>query len=96
MRVTAIHAQTERKRQDRSVRRAEKRRRPDTTRRLRGPICPVPAPCAPDNAAQDGKYLSSGRIQAIFTSDGMPLGECRVKRSYTGSLYICVRSPQSL
>ena len=76
MRVTAIHAQTEPKRLDRFARHAEKRRRPDTTRRLRGPICPVPAPCAPGNAAEDRKCKSSGRNQAIFTPDGMPLGEC--------------------
>ena len=77
MRMTAIHAQTERKRQDRSARRAEKRRRPDTTRRLRRPIRPDPAVCVTAGAARGGKSLSSGRIQAIFTSDGMPLGECR-------------------
>lgn len=28
-------------------------------------------------AIWDEKRLSNGRIQAIFTSDGTPLGECR-------------------
>ena len=31
------------------------------------------------DAAQGKKHLSSGRIQAIFASEGMPLGECRLK-----------------
>jgi hypothetical protein len=40
MRMTAIHAQTERKRQDRSARGAEKHRCRDRTRRFRGLIRP--------------------------------------------------------
>ena len=79
MRMTAIHAQTERKRQDRSARCAEKHRRRGRTRRLRGPICPAPQACAFADAAQGKKCLSSGRIQAIFALEGMPLGECRLE-----------------
>jgi hypothetical protein len=75
--MTAIHAQTERKRQDRSVRRAEKHLRRDRKRRPCGLIGPVPAARPPAGAAQGEKLLSSVRIQAIFTSNGMPLGECR-------------------
>lgn len=43
MRMTAIQAQTERTRQDRSAGCAEKHYRRDRTRRLRGLIRPVPA-----------------------------------------------------
>ena len=42
-----------------------------------GLIRPVPAACATADAAQDGKCLSSGQVQAIFKSNGTPLGECR-------------------
>ena len=77
--MTAIHAKTERKRQDRSADCAKKHRRRDTTRRLRGLIRPVPTTCATTDATRDEKRLSSGRIQETFTSNGMPLGECRLK-----------------
>ena len=78
MRMTAIHAQTERERQDRSIRRAEKHRRRARTVPLRGLIRPVFAACAASDAAQGEKHLSGGRIQAILTSEGRPLGECRL------------------
>ena len=74
MRMTAIHAQTERKRQDRSARCAENHHRRDTTRRLRGPICPAPQACAFANTSQGEKRLSSCRIQAIFMSPPPHLG----------------------
>ena len=77
--MTAIHAQTERKRLDGSVRRAEKHHRRARTRRFRGLIRAVSAACSTTAAAQGGKRLSGGRIQAIFTSDGTPLGECRLR-----------------
>ena len=77
--MTAIHAQTERKRQDRSVRCAEKHRRRARTRRLRGLIRPVPAACATEDTGWGEKCLSSGQNQAIFTSASMPLGQCRLK-----------------
>ena len=80
MRMTAIHAQTERKRQDGSVRRAEKHHRRARTRRFRGLIRAVSAACSTTAAAQGGKRLSGGRIQAIFAPDSRQLGECRVQR----------------
>jgi cytochrome P450 len=78
MRMIAIHAQTERKRLDRSVRCAEKRRPWARKQRLRGLIRPDPAVCATAGAACGRKSLSSARIQAIFTSNDTPLGECRI------------------
>ena len=80
MRMIAIHAQTERKRLDRSVRCAEKRRPWARKQRLRGLIRPDPAVCATAGAACGRKSLSSARIQAIFTSNDTPLGECRLQR----------------
>ena len=80
MRMIAIHAQTERKRLDRSVRCAEKRRPWARKQRLRGLIRPDPAVCATAGAACGRKSLSSARIQAIFTSNDTPLGECRLRR----------------
>ena len=79
MRMIAIHAQTERKRLDRSVRCAEKRRPWARKQRLRGLIRPDPAVCATAGAACGRKSLSSARIQAIFTSNDTPLGECRLE-----------------
>lgn len=76
--MIAIHAQTERKRLDRSVRCAEKRRPWARKQRLRGLIRPDPAVCATAGAACGRKSLSSARIQAIFTSNDTPLGECRL------------------
>ncbi|WP_243697979.1 haloacid dehalogenase type II [Rhodovulum bhavnagarense] len=81
--MIAIHAQTERKRLDRSVRCAEKRRPWARKQRLRGLIRPDPAVCATAGAACGRKSLSSARIQAIFTSNDTPLGECRQKRKAT-------------
>ncbi|ABS68484.1 hypothetical protein Xaut_3255 [Xanthobacter versatilis] len=78
MRMIAIHAQTERKRLDRSVRCAEKRRPWARKQRLRGLIRPDPAVCATAGAACGRKSLSSARIQALFTSNDTPLGECRL------------------
>lgn len=78
MRLTAVHAQTERKRQERSARCAEKHHLRARTRRLTRLIRPVSAACATAGTAQGGKRLSGGRIQAIFASDSRPLGECRL------------------
>ncbi|MEZ5424611.1 MAG: sigma factor-like helix-turn-helix DNA-binding protein, partial [Pyrinomonadaceae bacterium] len=47
--------------------------------RLRGLIRPDPAVCATAGAACGRKSLSSARIQAIFTSNDTPLGECRIR-----------------
>ena len=79
MRVTAIQAETERKRQDRSVRHAEKRHCQAGTLRVHGPIRPTSGVCATTDTAQGGKRLFSWHNQAILPSDGWPLGECRWK-----------------
>ncbi|CAM5321373.1 hypothetical protein ATER59S_03533 [Aquamicrobium terrae] len=82
MRMTAIHARTERKRQDRSARCAEKRSCRARTRRFRGLIRTVPAPCTTAGANRDKKRLSSGRIQANLhvrrhAPSGMSVGAYR-------------------
>jgi hypothetical protein len=79
MRMTAIHAQTERKRQDRFVRHAEKRRRRAVTLLVRGPIRKARGVCANTDTAQGEKRLFNWQIQANVTSSGRPLGECRIK-----------------
>ena len=79
MRVTAIQAQTERKRQDRSVRRAEKRGRRARKMRVRGPIRPITAVCTTADAARGEKCLLNGHDQATLPSSGRPLGECRLQ-----------------
>jgi len=55
--MTAIHAQTERKLQERFARCAEKHHRRARTRRLRGLIRSVPAVARAAGDAQDGKGL---------------------------------------
>lgn len=77
--MTAIHAQTERKRQDRSARFAEKHRCWARAWQVRGPSRPVPAACATEGAARGEKCLSSRQTQAILASAGRPLGECRLR-----------------
>ena len=57
MSVTAIRAETEGKRQDRSLRRAEKRRRRAGMLPAPGPIRPTPDVCATPDAARDEKRL---------------------------------------
>jgi hypothetical protein len=79
MLITAIQAQTEQKRQDKSARCAEKHRHRARTWRLRRLIHPSSPPCAPNDAAQGEKGLSSGRLQATLTPDGTPLGEYRLE-----------------
>jgi hypothetical protein len=78
MRVTAIHDQTERKRLDRSVRRAEKRCRRARAQRLRGPIRPVPAVGSTTDTAQGEKRLFNSQNQANIMSEAWLLGECRL------------------
>jgi TPR repeat protein len=58
----------------------------------------VSAACATAGAAKGKKRLSSGRIQAIFTSVGTPLGECRMKglRFYILSLALGAMNPATL
>jgi hypothetical protein len=79
MRVTAYQTKTQRKRQDRSAHRAEKRRCRAEMMRAHGPIRTTVGVCATVDAARGRKYLISWRNQANLTSDGRPLGECRVK-----------------
>jgi len=79
MRMTTIHAQAERKRQDRSVCRAEKRLCRARMLRVRGLIHPTSAVCATTDTARGEKRLPSEQHQAILKSSGRPLGECRIK-----------------
>ena len=79
MRVTAILTAAERKRQDRSVHRAEERRRRAKMMRVCGPTCPHSSVWAHASAVQAPKRLINKRKLAILTSNGMPLGECRLK-----------------
>ena len=78
MRVTAILTAAERKRQDRSVHRAEERRRRAKMMRVCGPTCPHSSVWAHASAVQAPKRLINKRKLAILTSNGMPLGECRL------------------
>jgi hypothetical protein len=80
MRMTTIHAQAERKRQDRSVCRAEKRLCRARMLRVRGLIHPTSAVCATTDTARGEKRLPSEQNQAILKSSGRPLGECRLAR----------------
>jgi hypothetical protein len=57
MRVTAIQAKTERKRQDKSARCAEKRRRRAGMLRVYGPIRPTSSACATTDPAWGKKTL---------------------------------------
>lgn len=77
--MTTIHAQAERKRQDRSVCRAEKRLCRARMLRVRGLIHPTSAVCATTDTARGEKRLPSEQNQAILKSSGRPLGECRLK-----------------
>jgi hypothetical protein len=68
MRMTTIHAQAERKRQDRSVCRAEKRLCRARMLRVRGLIHPTSAVCATTDTARGEKRLPSEQNQAILKS----------------------------
>jgi hypothetical protein len=79
MRMIAIRTQIKRKRQDRSVRHAEKRYCRAGTLRVHGPI----RVCATTDTAQGEKHLFDCQNQAILKADGRLLGECRLKNSKT-------------
>jgi len=79
MHMTAIQAETERNRLDRSARCAEKHRRRAGILRVYGPTRSASGACATTDAARGRKRLIRWRCQAIFTSEGRPLGECRFK-----------------
>ena len=78
MHMTAIQAETERNRLNRSARCAEKHRRRAGMLRVCGPIRPTSDVLATTDAARGGKRLIRWRSQAILTSEGTPLGECRL------------------
>ena len=78
MRVTTSPIQTERKRQDRSVRRAEKHRCRAGMMRVHRMIRRAPSVCATADAARGEKHLIGWPRQATMRSDGTPLGECRL------------------
>ena len=78
MRVTAISAKIERKRQDSSARSAEEQSRRSKTAWVRRRFRPNPSTRATEEAIRGKKHLSSGKVQAIFTSSRTPLGECRL------------------
>jgi hypothetical protein len=82
--MTAILTETERKRQDGSVHRAEERRRRAGMMRVCGPTRQAPGVCATTDTAQGEKRLFNWQNQAILTSDGMPLGECRLQTFASG------------
>ena len=73
--VTAILTETERKRPDGSVHRAEERRCLAKMMRVCGPTCPHSSVQTHASPAQDAKHLISKRIQVILASSGMPLGK---------------------
>jgi hypothetical protein len=75
MRMTAVHAQTERKRQDWSARCAEKYHRQDRSAQLCVLIRHVSAVRSIKAAAQGEERLSSVHNQAIVTLYDRPLGE---------------------
>jgi hypothetical protein len=77
MRMTESRRQAGRKRPDRGVRRAGKRRRQPAARRASGPIRPTPTACATADALRGGKRLSCAQIRAMLRPRGMPFGHCR-------------------
>lgn len=82
MRVTATQTQTGRKQQDRSARRPEKRGRQATMRRIRSLIRTVPAASAAMRTSRTTKCLIHVPDQATLTTNGMPLGRCRLTLSW--------------
>jgi hypothetical protein len=67
----------ERKRQHKSVRRAEKRRCRARMMRAHGLICPLSAGLAGVDTARSEKHLISWPTPAIVATIGKALGECR-------------------
>ncbi len=74
MRMTAIRTQTERKRQDRSVRHAEKRRCRAGTLRVHGPIHPTSGAGAIADAAWGENACSTGKIRRSWRQTAGHLG----------------------
>jgi hypothetical protein len=82
MRMTLKLPESERKRQDRSVRRAEKRGRRTKMMYVRRPSRPLFAGLAEVDTARGTKHLISRRNQTNFPSDGRQLGECLTKENH--------------
>jgi len=76
--VTAIQTETERKRQDKSVHRAEKRRRWAGMMQVCGPTCPHSGVLAHSSPARGTKHLIRWQPQAKIMPDCGPLGEFRI------------------
>ncbi len=70
--------ESERKRQDRFVRRADKRVCSTKLTQRRGPIHPHSSVPATEDEAWRAEHLNSRQNQATFTSSGKPLGETRL------------------
>jgi hypothetical protein len=87
MRVTAIWAKTQQKRLDRSAHRAEKRRCRARMLRVHSMIRRAPGVRATTDTAQGEKCLFNRQNQAILTTHGSPLGECRKKNLERSSCY---------
>ena len=97
MHMTALQAETERNRLDRSARCAEKRRRRAGMLRVYGPIRPTWDVRATTDAARGGKRLISRRSQAILTSEGRPLWEFRLKTTLaTGHAFHITPKPKGI
>ena len=77
VRMTAIHAQPERKWQDRSARCAEKHRLRGEAQRFRGLIRPAPAPCKTSGSTRGKKRLPSGRIHVTLVVKDSPHRGCQ-------------------
>jgi len=88
MRVTAIRAKTQRKRLDRSARRAEKRRCRARMLRVHSMIRRAPSVWATTDTAQGEKCLFNRQNQAILTTHSSPLGECRINCLYRNRLKV--------
>ena len=78
MRVTLNPPEGERKRQEKSVRRTEKRVCPTKLTQRRGPIHPHSSVPASADEAWRPKHLIRRQNEANLPSGGRPLGECRI------------------
>jgi hypothetical protein len=78
--VTATQTQTERKQQDRSARRAEKRGRRARLMRIYNLIRTVPAASAAMRYSMATKCLIYVPDQATLKTNDVPLGGCRFRK----------------
>lgn len=89
--VTLKLPESERKRQDRFVRRAEKRVCPTKLTQRRGPIHPYSSVPACADEAWRPKHLIRRQNQANFLSNGRPLGQCRPREYQMRNFVILYR-----